>query len=316
MRTPRLRSIVLMLAALSLVGAACSNNTSDESAASGGGSSSSASSGATGVCASVDASGTDALAKICSSGELRIATDQKYKPQSWYDVKTSTWKGFDVDVATEIATRLGVTPAIQHQDWDIVTAGSWEDRWDISVGSMTDTKPREQLFFFTPPYYYTPAGVAVASTNTSFSAIPDLSGKKVCVGEKTTYESYLENNLVLGGTAPDFQYQITGARVFTSKTDTDALDQLNLGDGVRCDAAISAVPTIQQYIDDGGDMKFLGDPIFYEPLCAAFDKNDPVDNQALVGAVDKIIQDMHADGTLTQLSMKYYGVDLTNTVSP
>ena len=314
MRTPRSRSIMPMLAVLALVAAACSN--SNDNASSGASSAATSSSGGAGVCASVDATGSDALAHVCANGELRIATDQKYKPQSWFDVKTSTWKGFDVEVATEIAKRLGVAPAIQHQDWDIVTAGSWNDRWDISVGSMTDTKPREQLFFFTPPYYYTPAGVAVFGTNSSYTQPSDLSGKKVCVGESTTYQSYLQGNLVLGGTAPEFTQQVQNAQIFTSKTDTDALDQLNLGDGVRCDGASSAVPTIQQYINDGGNIKLIGDPIFYEPLCAAFDKNDPVDNQALVGAVDKIIQDMHSDGTLTALSMKWYGTDLTSTVSP
>ena len=311
MRTPWLRSIVLILAVFALVGAACANDSGGSSGNGGNSGGGSTSSGGTGVCASVDPSGSDALARICSSEKLRIATDQKYKPQSWYDVKTGTWKGFDVDVATEIAKRLGVAPDIQHQDWDVVTAGSWNDRWDVSVGSMTDTVPREELFAFTPAYYYTPAGVAVFGTNTSYSAISDLSGKKVCVGEKTTYESYLEGSLTLGGVAPPFTYQISDPHVFTTKTDTDALDQLNLGDGVRCDAAVSAVPTIQQYIDDGGNVKFLGDPIFYEPLSVAFDKNDPVDNSTLADAVNKIIEDMHADGTLTALSMQWYGIDLT-----
>lgn len=317
MRTFRLRSFALLLTVFALVGAACANSSGSSSGGNTGATGttgSTGSPGAVGVCASVDPSGTDALAKICASGQLRIATDSKYKPQSWFDTKTNTWKGFDVDVATEIAKRLGIAPAFQYQTWDVITAGSWNDRWDISVGSMTDTVDREKLFFFTPPYYYTPAGAAVFKTNSTYTSVSDLSGKKVCVGAKTTYESYLEGSLVLGGTAPKFVQQITGAHVFTSVTDTDALDQLNLGDGVRCDGAISAVPTIQQYIKDGGDLKLLGDPLFYEPLCAAFDKNDPVDNQALVGAVDKIIQDMHADGTLTALSMKYYGIDLSSTV--
>jgi ABC-type amino acid transport/signal transduction systems, periplasmic component/domain len=137
----------------------------------------------------------------------------------------------------------------------------------------------------------------------------------VCVGEKTTYESYLENSLTLGGGAPAFTYQITNAVVKTQKTDTDALDQLNLGDGIRCDAAVSAVPTIQQYISDGGNIKLLGDPLYYEPLCVAFDKNDPVDNTSLVAAVSKIITDMHADGTLTALSMKWYKTDLTTVAA-
>ena len=309
MRTRQLRRAFALGAILSIVAAACGTETSTTPGATG--TSGTTGTGGTGVCASVDTTTGDALANVCESGTLRVATDQKYKPQSWFDVKSNTWKGFDVDVATEIANRLGVAVDIQHQDWDIVTAGSWNDRWDINVGSMTDTVEREGIFHFTPAYYSTPAGVAVSGDNTSYAAISDLAGKGICVGEKTTYESYLRGELVLGGGAPPFEYQIDDPRVITYTTDTDALDELDLGDGVRCDAAISAVPTIQSYIDDGGNMKLLGDPIFFEPLSVALDKNDPVDNQSLVDAVSQIIEEMHADGTLTSLSMKWYKVDLT-----
>jgi polar amino acid transport system substrate-binding protein len=308
MRRYRLRRMAALAALVAMVAVACSNDTT--SAASG----SSASSSGTGVCASYDTSANDALARICESGQLRIATDRKYKPQSWYDVKTNEWKGFDVDVAKEIAARLGVEPVINHQDWEVITAGSWNDRWDVSVGSMTDTIPREKLFSFTPAYYYTPAAVSVNATNTSIQDLStDLDGKKVCVGVSTTYEDYLKKSLVLGASAPKFDFLVDNAEISTFTTDTDALDQLALGDGVRCDAAISAQPTIQAYIDAGGPIKLVGDPIYFEPLCIAFDKNDPVDNTSLVEQVSKIVQAMHADDTLTNLSMTWYGTDLTTS---
>ena len=227
---------------------------------------------------------------VCANGELRIATDQKYKPQSWYDVKTSTWKGFDVEVATEIAKRLGVAPAIQHQDWDIVTAGSWNDRWDISVGSMTDTERREQLFYFTPPVLlHARRGGGVRYQHVvSRSLRTHLAGKKVCVGESTTYQSYLQGNLVLGG----YRARVHAAGperadLHVLDTDTDALDQLDLGDGVRCDAASSAVPTIQAVHRRRRERSSSSATRSSTSRSAiAFDKNDPVDNQALVGAVE------------------------------
>ena len=83
---------------------------------------------------------------MCSSGAIRVATDPKYAPQSSFNVQTGQWQGFDVDVANEIASRLGVTPELQDQKWGVITAGSWNDRWDVSVGSMTDhDRPREAL---------------------------------------------------------------------------------------------------------------------------------------------------------------------------
>src|SRR3712207_7428311 len=45
--------------------------------------------------------------------------------------------------------------------WDLITAGSWNGRWDLSVGSMTITPERAKVLHFSPPYYYTPASVAV-----------------------------------------------------------------------------------------------------------------------------------------------------------
>ena len=300
--------LVALVAIFALVGAACAKS-SPTSAATGTGS---GSTGA-GLCASVDTSGTDALAAICKAGAIRVATDQKYKPQSWYDVKDNQWKGFDVDVANEIATRLGVSADINHQDWEVITAGSWNNRWDVSVGSMTDTVPREKLFYFTPAYYYTPAGIAVNSTNTSIQDLStDLDGKKICVGASTTYEDYLKKDLVLGSGAPKFSFVIDNPQIITFTTDTDALDNLALGDGVRCDAAMTATPTIAQYVtDSSGKVKQVGAPLYYEPLCIAFDKNDPVANSTLVAAVSKIVQDMHADGTLSSLSEKWYKTDLT-----
>jgi polar amino acid transport system substrate-binding protein len=311
MRKYRFHSLGALIAVFALIAAACSNDTTSAATGSTSGSTSA------GVCASVDTAGSDALAEICKSGAIRVATDQKYKPQSWYDVKDGEWKGFDVDVAREVAARLGVSADINHQDWEVITAGSWNNRWDVSVGSMTDTVPREKLFEFTPSYYYTPAGIAVASSNTSIQDLTtDLDGKKICVGVATTYEDYLKGTLVLGASAPPFEFVIENPEIVTYTTDTDALDNLALGDGVRCDAAMTATPTIAQYVtDSGGKVKQVGEPLYYEPLSIAFDKNDPIDNASLVQTVGKIVDDMHADGTLTSLSEQWYGVDLTTSTA-
>jgi polar amino acid transport system substrate-binding protein len=303
MRNARTR-VLAGIAILAIIGVACAKNTSTTSAGGTGSSS--------GLCASIDTSSADALANVCSSGTLRVATDAKYAPQSSFNVQTGQWQGFDVDVANEIASRLGVTADLQDQKWGNITAGTWNDRWDVSVGSMTDTIDREKLFYFTPAYYYTPAAISVAADNTTITGPADLTGKTVCVGVSTTYQDYVQGTLKLGSGAPPFDFQISGANLQTYTTDTDALDNLALGDGVRCDAAISAQQTIQAYIDDGGKIKLVGDPLYYEPLSVAFDKNDPSDAQSLSEAVGNIIDDMHADGTLSALSKKWYnGVDWT-----
>jgi polar amino acid transport system substrate-binding protein len=309
MRKITFRSLLVLVASLTLVAAACSDDSSSSTAS---GETGSTGPGAEGVCATADTSAGDALAQVCESGTLRIATDPKYKPQSWYDVQSGEWNGFDVEVAKEIASRMGVDAEIQAQKWAVITAGSWNDRWDVSVGSMTDTIDREEIFYFTPAYYYTPAVMSVYTDNTSITGPADLTGKTVCVGVQTTYQDYVQGTLKLGSAAPPFEFQIDGAKLQTYDTDTDALDNLALGDGVRCDAAISAQQTIQAFINDGGTIKIVGDPFYYEPLSIAFDKNAPTDAQSLSDAVGQIVDDMHADGTLTELSKKWYeGVDWT-----
>ena len=301
MRNLKLRSFALLLTVFALVAAACSDE--PETTTPGG-------SGATGTSSESPAAEQDLLARIQADGVIRVATDQKYKPQSWYDTKSGEWKGFDVEVAQEVAKRLGVTAEIEHQEWDLVTAGSWNDRWDMNVGSMTVTKERSSIFSFTPAYYYTPASIAVHSDNTSINDLTtDLDGMKVCVGSSTTYESFLEQQLNIPGYT--FDYVIDDPQIITYATDTDALDNLALGDGARCDAAMTALPTIEQYIADGGPVKVVGDPLYGEPLSIAFDKESPIDNASLVEAVSAIIDEMHADGTLTALSMKWYGEDIT-----
>src|SRR5688572_22166786 len=118
-----------------------------------------------------DTSG-DLLESVMDRGVLRISTDANYEPQSFREPDGS-WVGFDIDVGTEIAERLGVEAEFQHQDWDIITAGSWAERWDISVGSMTITTDRKELFSFTQPYYYTPADIG-ASTESGITSVEDL----------------------------------------------------------------------------------------------------------------------------------------------
>jgi polar amino acid transport system substrate-binding protein len=301
MRAPH-RIPLALLAVLAIVGAACANNSSTTEPGAG----SSAPATDT-VCASADMSAGDMLAKICESGKLRVATDPQYPPASSLNEATGKWEGFDIDTATELAKRLGVEVEWETPSWDVITAGSWNDRWDISVGSMTITPERAKVLDFTDPYYYTPAQLAVNEANTDITSPADLTGKKVGVGIATTYEQYLEGTLQIPNYPIDFQVQ--GADIVTYHTDKPAIDDLSLGDCARLCAAFSAVPILQGAIDAGKPIKLIGDPIYYEPLAVAVDKSAPADDTSLVQALDTMIADMHSDGTLSASSTKWFGLD-------
>ena len=262
-----------------------------------------------------DDGGDDLLASIQEKGVLTVSTDPAYPPQSELNTETNEYEGFDIDVATEIAERLGVDVAWQAPAWETIISGNWAGRWDISVGSMTITPERAEVMNFTPAYYYTPAGVAVHKDNTTYSSPEDLSGKTVGVCGGCTYDTYLQGTLEIAqdpsGEPEAIESVVTDPTIKTYDTDSTAIQDLALGDGRRLDAVISATPTLQGAIDAGSPIKILGDPVFYEPLAVAIDRSSELDPTSLVERITEIVEEMHEDGTLSELSMKWYKTDLT-----
>jgi polar amino acid transport system substrate-binding protein len=246
------------------------------------------------------------LARILESGVIRMSTDPAYPPQSFLDTD-GTLKGFDIDVGTEIATRLGVDIVFETPDFALVSAGNWSDRWDFSVGSVTITSARQEVLDFTQPYYFTPAQFAVPA-DSGYDSLDDLAGKTVCMGEGTTYLDWYNGELDFGTETPD-AVPPEGSVATTLPTDRNCAESWAAG---RRDFEgwLTAAPTVQGAIDEGLPVVAIGDPVFYEPLAAAFDRNVE-DNDSLVAAVDAIIGEMHADGTLSALSQTWYGIDLT-----
>jgi polar amino acid transport system substrate-binding protein len=252
------------------------------------------------------AAATGQLARVLDAGVIRMSTDPGYAPQSFLDTDGSL-KGFDIDVGTEIAKRLGVDIQFETPDFAMVAAGNWADRWDFSVGSVTITSPRQEVLDFTQPYYYTPAQFAVRS-DSGFDSLDDLAGKTVCMGEGTTYLDWYNGVLDFGTETPD-TVPPEGSVATTLTTDRNCAESWAAGRN-DFDGWLTAAPTVQAAIDAGLPVKPIGDPVYYEPLAAAFDKNIE-DNDSLVAAVDAIIGEMHADGTLSAMSEKWYGMDLS-----
>lgn len=266
----------------------------------------------------------DLLTKIISRGTLVVATDPGYPPQSELnpqgkrvvdtkcapaELTADELRGFDIATAIEIARRLGIEPCFVTPPWTQLTAGNWDDRWDISIGSMAPTLDRMKVLYFTQPYYATPAALFVHKDNTTFSKPSDLSGKRVgnCTG--CTYDEYLQGTLMIPGTTIDFV--IKDPIIVGYDVDLPVLEDLALGDGVRLDAGLVAQPTGVNAIEEGLPIKQLGDPVFFEYLSAAVDKKSSHDPLPFVKKVSETIQQMHQDGTLSDLSQLYYGKDYT-----
>lgn len=294
------RRMTLLMGVLALVAAGCGE---DAPPADGG------TQAGDGVCATYDTDAGDLLAEICTNKEIRVSTDPAYPPQSELNAETGEYEGFDIDVATEIANRLGVDIAWETPDWEVLTAGSWNDRWDMSVGSMTPINERQEVLNFTEPYSFVPAVVVVHEDSDVSDVSTDLDGAKIGVCSACTYQFFLEKNLEISGF--EFDFVIDDATVAGYDTDTTALQDLALGDGTRLDAVMTSVTTADAFAKDN-PVKVVGEPVFGEPLAIAFDKASELDGTSLQEAVDQIVADMHADGTLSELSKKWYeGIDVT-----
>lgn len=248
----------------------------------------------------------ETLDRVMRTNTLVLASDPAYPPQSFLN-EDNEWAGFDIEVAREIADRLGVKLEIVTPAWEIITAGRWGGRWDISVGSMTPTEQRAQVLDFPAVYYYTPASFAVHEKS-DINSIARLNGKTIGVCGGCTYENYLNKDLVINAKgAPPFEYQVDAGQIRAYDTDTSAFDDLRLGPGVRLDAVLSALPTIKEAIENGYPLRVVGEPVFYEPLSVATDKGDAEFDRRIAD----VVESMRQDGTLRSLSMKWYGVDLT-----
>lgn len=245
------------------------------------------------------------LDQVISSRTLTIATNSDYPPQAFLDANNQL-DGFDIEVSKEIAKRIGVKAAFVTPGWEIMTAGNWAGRWQIAVGSITPTKKRAEVLDFPAVYYYTPAAFAVHK-DAPYTKLADLNGKHFGVVSASVYEAYLKHDLTIDAVGtPAFKYQVTPGDI-TTYTEVSEVDDLALGDGVRLDSVLQAMPTINAAIKAGKPIKKIGEAVFFEPLAVATDKGDKEFNDKIAA----IVKEMQTDGTLKTLSEKWYGTDYT-----
>ena len=253
------------------------------------------------------------LGKVIASGKLRVATDPNYAPFSFLDVATGKYVGFDNATAEEIAKRLsaevGKEIAVQWEtpNWDLITAGSWGGRWDLSVGSMSVTKTREKVVDFVDPYYYD-FGVVAVPKDSPVQKLEELAGKEICVGASTTYEQWLNGTLEI--TDPNMKPVPAGIKVTTLPTDNECVQAITAGR--TFDGTAANENSLANAVKENQPIRILEDsvPTFTISVSPALDRSGPPTAEMLT-VLNKIMADMHADGTLTKLSMDNLGKDVT-----
>ena len=258
------------------------------------------------ICFIGSAIAGEVLDKVLSKKLLVVATAPNWPPQAFLN-ENHEMDGFDVDVSREIAKRLGVkiefvTPAL-----DMVVTGRWNGRWDLNVSSLTPTKKRAEVLSFPAIYYYTPVKFAVHK-NSTYQSKADLNGKRIGVNYSSTQEQYLKKTLEIDAIGvPKFTFDVTPGEIKTYESETFAFDDLRLGDGVRLDAVLASQTSLTNAAKHGYPIRILDDFVLAEPLSITTDKGDVEFERKLTS----IVNDMKREGTLRNLSMKWYGTDIT-----
>lgn len=252
------------------------------------------------------------LDRIRETGVLVMAEPDLWPP---YVVRNDKgeFDGFDVEVFREIARRMGVEAKyVRNPDgtvitWEEQTSGQWGGKYDIVVNSMTPTAKRAEHVEFPAAYYYGIGSLAVHRDNTAIRTPADASGKRIGALKTSIYEVYLRREPMGIAGMPPISYKIDNPVIVTYPHEDDAFSALAKGDGAELDAMVNYLPVILEQIKAGNPFKIVGQPLFRTPQCVAILPGDP----EFAAELKRVVDEMHADGTLSNLSMKWFEIDLT-----
>ena len=273
-----LMSVMAAAGVLTLAG--CSSN-SGSSAAASGAASSAASTGA-----------ADQLAAIQTNGKLVVALEGAWQPWSYHD-ESDTLVGYDVEVSRAIAEKLGVEPEYVESDWDSLFAGLDAGRYDLVCNGVEVTDERAKTYDFTTPYGYIHTALAVRKDNDDITTFEDLNGKTTANSLASTYMELAESY---------------GATVQGIDTLEETIQLLTAG---RIDATLNADVSFYDYLNvhPDADFKIVAQTEDASHVAIPLRKSDA--SATLLEAINTAIDELRADGTLKELSEKYFGQDIS-----
>ena len=277
-----LMSVMAAAGVLSLSG--CGSSGSSSAAAS-----STTSSSASGAAAA----GSDLLSTIQSRGTLIVALEGAWQPWSYHD-ESDTLVGYDVEVSRAIAEKLGVEPEYVESDWDSLFAGMDAGRYDLVCNGVEVTDERSKTYDFTTPYGYIHTALAVKKDNDTITSFEDLKGKTTANSLASTYMELAESY---------------GATVQGIDTLEETIQLLTAG---RIDATLNADVSFYDYLNVHPDADFKIVAQTEEASHVAIPLRRGEETASLREAIDKAIEELRAEGTLTELSEKYFGQDISS----
>lgn len=233
------------------------------------------------------------LTPVLAAEAVKVGMSGSYYPFTF--VKLDKLQGFEVDVWNEIAKRMDRDVEFVTSSFSGLFGMLDTGRIDTIANQITITPERLAKYNFSNPYVYDGAQIVVRKGNDSIQSLADLKDKKVAVNLGSNFEQLLRQQ--------DTKHEIN---IITYETNLE--QDVVLG---RTDAFImDRVGSAQLIKDSGLALQLAGKP--FDTLENAFAFLKTPTQEALLAQVDKALSEMRADGTLTKISERWFGADISN----
>lgn len=248
-------------------------------------------------CGGQQSSSSDSSSAAADNNKpIVIGLDDSYPPMGFKDDNNEI-VGFDVDLAKEAAKRLNREVEFKPIDWSSKEAELKSGRVDILWNGLDITEDRKQNMLFSEPYMKN-RQVVFVPVNSDVTSIDQLKGKVLGTQSGSTAEAFLDDN-------KDYASQFSDVKKYGDYI--DAFMDLENG---RLDAVVTDELVGTYYMQKHPNSFKETSIVVGEPtdFGIAFAK----DNQALRDEVQKVMDEMKADGTIAKISEKWFGKDITN----
>ena len=230
------------------------------------------------------------LADIKKRGVLIVGSDVPYGVMESFD-QNNKIVGIDVDIAQEIASRLGVNLEFNDYSWDQIFPFVKSGKIDLAMSSVTITPERQKEMLFSNDYFRGGQVIIVRNDNQEIRGVRDLSDKKIAVQEGTTgyneAKKYTSKNLV-----------ITYSNFESSSSDEGIINDLRKS---KFEAIIVDYIQALELIKKNADLKIVGVPFTQE----GYGIVTKIGNNSLMEKINYILQKMDEDGTLKNIETKW-----------